>query len=99
MKIRTPPHHFAGNWTKEDVSNLEDTLQILFEDLKRLALEVDKGGVGGGGVSLLIGPQGPPGRDGADGESWFPTSGAFSSSGGTGGLTQAQVLARVFLKN
>ncbi len=78
--MRALPHHFAGDWTKEDVSNLEDTFRVLFDELKRLTLLV-----AASSSSSTPGPQGPPGLD-ADFSSssysseWFPTGVIFSGT-------------------
>lgn len=65
MSIRTRalPHHFFGTWEPEDISNLEDTLRILFEDLKAVGAAT-----GSGTTPSLLSPTFPPGTEGEEGE-------------------------------
>lgn len=76
-RTRALPHHFFGKWGPEDISNLEDTLRILFEDLRAVAAS-------SGGTTIITSGQGAPGRDGEDGIEGIP------GPRGQAGVTGAQ---------
>ncbi len=97
MSTRPLPHHFSGRWDPPQIDDLEACLAVLVEDLALVdatatAALASAAAAGHGSGAGTPGPMGPPGRDGEDADSGF-----WPIVDQRPRVTQAQVLARVYL--
>ncbi len=95
MSTRPLPHHFAGSWEPPQIDDLEECLAVLVEDLA-LVDATATAALAAGRAPGPAGPPGPPGY-GVDGDSGSGGEGFWPIVDQRPRVTQAQVLARVYL--